>query len=183
MLAQSPWNVTFSHSLAHSEFNYTVSLCMWRMCSTKYRKIPQMFSAVPGQEEKCTLSSSFLPLPPQAPCPVCESVCGMPLSFSVLDQGCAALKLNLIWLFHPFSSFFFPFPSSLCLTFCLSKGHRFVFVFVHTCARMHGCGLNVTVKVELEVFMAKAPIRPVKECIAQRQIETEKEGKRIMEQM
>lgn len=53
----------------HSVCNYTVSFCMWCMCLTKYRKIPQMFSAVTGQEEKCTLSSSFLPLSPRSlPC-------------------------------------------------------------------------------------------------------------------
>lgn len=56
-----------------------------------------------------------------------------------------------------------------------------MFEFVHDCAHMHGCGLNVIVEtfiVELEVLMAKALIRPMKECVAQKQIETEKENKR-----
>lgn len=53
-----------------------------------------------------------------------------------------------------------------------------MFEFVHDCAHMHGCGLKVIVIVELEVLMAKALIRPMKECVAQKQIETEKENKR-----
>uniref|UniRef100_A0A8D3A5Y4 Erythrocyte membrane protein band 4.1 like 2 n=1 Tax=Scophthalmus maximus TaxID=52904 RepID=A0A8D3A5Y4_SCOMX len=36
---------------------------------------PQMFSAVPGQEEKCPLSSHFLPLPPHCLCNAAHTVC------------------------------------------------------------------------------------------------------------
>lgn len=114
---------------------------MWRMCLTKYRKIPQMFSAVPGQEEKCTLSSSFLPLSPRSlPC-LWVRLWNATVIWCVRPKPCWLTEKKWI-LFNYFilSHLFFPFSTLLrCLTFCLSKGHRCVLVSVHAwmCAKCH----------------------------------------------
>uniref|UniRef100_A0AAX7UVQ8 FERM domain-containing protein n=1 Tax=Astatotilapia calliptera TaxID=8154 RepID=A0AAX7UVQ8_ASTCA len=57
--------------------------CALRMCLTESRKIPQMFSAVPEQEEKCTLSSPSFHSH-HAPCP--KRAKGQYLFFKVCEH-------------------------------------------------------------------------------------------------
>lgn len=49
-------------------------------CARQNRKIPLMLRAVPGQNDKCTLSSTFLPHSPAFFPPVCQSACETTLS-------------------------------------------------------------------------------------------------------
>lgn len=104
-----------------SECNYAVSLCMLCMCLSigKYHRYFQLFQ----DKKKNALFHPLCFLFHHTPCPVCESVCEMPLTHIW------RVRLRLRWLtekkwilFNYFIlSSFFPFPPSLCLTFCLSK--------------------------------------------------------------
>lgn len=163
-----------------SECSYTVSACMWCMFS-------QMFSAVPGQEEKCTLSSSFLPLSPRSlPC------------LQVLSAWCyshcldTSVGLRLAWLtekkwalfnyfilsclfFHPLSVWPSVCPKGTIMCLCVCS-------LVHAC--MHGCVLNVTVIVECGGFYCQGSHWVYEGmCHPKTDEEIAKKSKRIMKQM
>lgn len=91
-----------------------------------------MFSAVPGREEKCTLSSSFLPLSPRSLPRLRVCLRKATVIWCVRQRLPNCKEMNIIWLFHSFSSLFHP----LCLTFCLSKGHRSL-AHARMCAKCH----------------------------------------------
>lgn len=141
------------------------------MCLTESRKIPQMFSAVPEQEEKCTLSSPSFHSH-HAPCPVYMSLCWIALSLctSVTLRLTNWKETSVIWLFHSFPSFFPSCPPSFCLTFCLLKGCACVCVCVRArlrmqawmCAKCH-CHSWVWRILSLTVFFKKL----LKECVVQ----------------
>lgn len=78
-----------------------------------------------------------------APCPVCESVCEMPVSSGASDGGCAAwLKRNEYYLIMSFfASFFPPFPPihSVWPSVCLKGTVVCLCASVHAwmCAKCH----------------------------------------------
>lgn len=99
-----------------------------------------------------------------APCPVCQSVCGMPLSFGVFVCVCV---FHWDYVYFITSFFLVYFPPSRRLTFCLSKGRHCMFVCVcaRPCTRPWMCAKCHCHSSVWRIFMAEPPIGPMEECV------------------